>query len=302
MVDEVAQGLQLKSGGIWMDCTVGDGGHSSRILGKTAPDGQLIGLDKDEQGLRVARGILSPFEGRFELVQGSYASMLEVLNKQDSDSTGMVDGILFDLGISSRQVEETGYGLSFNKSENLDMRFDKSEYLTAMDVVNEYEYEELCRIFKDYGEERYSKRIARKIIMERPLRKTDELAVLIAGCVRADASGRHPATRVFQALRIEVNRELEDLRLGLESAMTALKPNGRMVVISYHSLEDRIVKNFMRDKAQTCNCPKAVPVCVCDLIKELHIVNKKVIKPDLNEVNNNRRSRSARMRIAEKIA
>ena len=166
MVDEVAQGLQLKSGGIWMDCTVGDGGHSSRILGKTAPDGQLIGLDKDEQGLRVARGILSPFEGRFELVQGSYASMLEVLDKQDSDRTGMVDGILFDLGISSRQVEETGYGLSFNKSENLDMRLDKSEYLTAMDVVNEYEYEELCRIFKDYGEERYSKRIERKIIME----------------------------------------------------------------------------------------------------------------------------------------
>ena len=247
MVDEVAQGLQLKSGGIWMDCTVGDGGHSSRILEKTAPEGQLIGLDKDEQGLRVARGILSPFEGRFELVQGSYASMLEVLNKQDSDSTGMVDGILFDLGISSRQVEETGYGLSFNKSENLDMRFDKSEYLTAMDVVNEYEYEELCRIFKDYGEERYSKRIASKIIMERPLRITDALAVLIAGCVRTDASGRHPATRVFQALRIEVNRELEDLRLGLESAMTALKPNGRMVVISYHSLEDRIVKNFMSD-------------------------------------------------------
>ena len=298
MVDEIVEGLQLKAGGIWVDCTVGDGGHSRTILEKTSPGGYLIGFDKDNQALRVAKQALQDIEGRVELVQGSYAGMLQPLSQA---RTGLVDGILFDLGISSRQVDESGYGLSFNRSETLDMRFDKSQDLMAMDVINEYDFEDLSRIFKEYGEERYSKRIARKIIDSRPLSTTDELADLVTTCVRKDASGRHPATRVFQALRIEVNQELEDLHAGLESALTALKVQGRMAVISYHSLEDRIVKNFMRDKSKACQCPKAIPVCVCEVLQRLRLVNRKVIKPSVKEVDRNRRSRSARLRVAEKI-
>lgn len=299
MVDEVVCGLRLNSGGTWLDCTVGDGGHSTSILKVTGPSGFLLGLDKDEQGLNVARQVLEPFQGRFKLIKSSYAEMATEANRHGIPA---VDGVLFDLGISSRQVEETGYGLSFNKSEDLDMRFDKSSELTAMDVVNEYSCDDLIRVFRDYGEERYSKRIARRIIEQRPLHTTSELASLVNDCIKAHAANRHPATRIFQALRIEVNQELEDLIRGLDAALSLLKSEGRMAVIAYHSLEDRIVKNFMRDKAKSCDCPKTVPVCICDISPQLKLINRKVIKPHINEINNNRRSRSARLRVAEKIA
>ncbi len=297
MVNEIVDGLQLRSGGNWLDGTVGDGGHSRIILEHTGPGGYLVGFDKDLQGLKTAEQVLDSYRGRFKLIQGSYANMME---KLADENVGSVSGVLLDLGISSRQVELPGYGFSFNKSEDLDMRFDKSETLTAMHVVNEYPYEILCQIFREYGEERYSKRIARRIVSDRPLRTTSDLADLVKQCIPGSVN-RNPATRVFQALRIEVNGELDDLKVGLVGALSLLEKNGRMAVISYHSLEDRIVKNFMRDNSQFCECSKNIPVCVCDLEPELRLINRKVITPSKEEIDGNRRSRSARLRIAEKI-
>jgi len=297
MMKEAMDSLNLFPGGTWVDCTVGDGGHSKQILEDTAPDGFLIGFDRDGNALDIAEQRLKNYRGRFKLIQDSYAN----INRQVSEmSTGKIDGILFDLGFSSRQIEGLGYGLSFMNTEKLDMRFDQSKGVSALDIVNEYAVDELTRVIKDYGEERAAKRIAQEIINARPLYTTKDLADVVKKCVYPKGLSRHPATKTFQALRIEVNDELGNLEDGLQKCVFLMRPRARISLITYHSLEDKIVKSFFKNRAEFCHCPKQLPICVCEDNTDLKIINKKVIKPGKEEIMMNRRSRSAKMRIAEK--
>ncbi len=327
LLRETVQYLVVQRGGVYIDCTVGEGGHSEAILQACLPGGWLLGIDQDSQALERARQRLEQVfdpqraEGlqrhgpSFTLVQGSYARLEEIAR-----SLGCLepDGILLDLGLSSFQLESEGRGFSLQRDAPLDMRFDPDttsspgakQALTAADVVNNYSFEDLVRVISSYGEEPRARAIARAIIRQRPLRTTLELAELVTGVGvgrrtrpgRGRGSGKiHPATRTFQALRIEVNSELDNLRAGLKQAMSILKPGGRLVVISYHSLEDRIVKEAFSREAKGCVCPPRVPVCICGHTPTLKVLTKRVVKPLPEEVRINPRSRSARMRVSERL-
>lgn len=300
---EAVEALQVKPGGIYVDCTLGGGGHSFLIAQRLNQDGWLIGIDQDEEALERARQRLSSLKAKLTLVHNNFRNLAAIL---DSLQVEKVDGLLYDLGVSSPQLDQQERGFSYQKDAPLDMRMDQTRPLTAYDVVNTYGEEELADIIRRYGEERFYRRIARRIVerrRERPIQTTKELADLIKQSIPAKAreTGPHPAKRTFQAIRIAVNDELGALSQSLAQAVPLLKPGGRLVVITFHSLEDRICKQFFKEQSAPCTCPPGLPQCVCGKKPTLKIVTKKPILPSPEEIEQNPRSRSAKMRVAEKI-
>jgi|AntRauTorckE6833_2_1112554.scaffolds.fasta_scaffold01342_6 16S rRNA (cytosine1402-N4)-methyltransferase len=303
LLHEVLELLHLRHGAFVIDGTVGGAGHSFHILEATAPDGHLLGLDRDTRALNAAAQRLTPFGERVTLRQANFSEMGAVLRQEGVSGC---DAVLLDLGVSSHQLDSAGRGFSFQYDAPLDMRMNQSEGITAQEVVNEYSPAELVRIFREYGEERWAKRIARRIEQVRvtsPLHTTLELAELIRGAVPKGKQPQriHPATRVFQALRIYVNDELGHLKTGLEQALKALNPGGVLAVISFHSLEDRIVKQFFRAQAQTCECPPRLPVCVCNKQAQVKILTRRGVRAREEEIQVNPRARSAILRGVEKL-
>ncbi len=292
-------GLAIHPGGTYVDCTVGAGGHAFGTLEKSAPDGRLLALDLDPQALDAARQHLVPFGERVTLIQASFANLGSVAR---AAGFVQVDGILLDLGWSSLQLADESRGFSFQTDGPLDMRYDPHLARPAADLVNKLPADDLANLLWKYGEERRSKAIARAIARNRPLRTTTELADIVARTVGRRRGRIHPATKTFQALRIAVNNELDDLRAALPQAVQLLKPTGgRLAVISFHSLEDRIVKDFIRQEEKDCICPIEQPVCGCEHRATLRRLTKKPIVPTAAEVQRNRRSRSAKLRIAERV-
>ena len=283
--------------GCYIDATVGAGGHAKGILTASQPRGRLLGIDADPLALALARERLAEFGDRATLVQGNFAQLASIASDRGFVK---VDGILFDLGLSSMQLAAPERGFSFRRDGPLDMRFDPASLTTAADLVNELEQRELVAIFRRYGQERHARPIARAIVSARPLRSTLELSTLIERVV-----GRreriHPATRTFQALRIAVNDELSVLRKALPQALELLSTGGRLAIISFHSLEDRIVKQFLAMEARDCICPPDLPACVCGHRARLTIIARQPIRPSEEEIAANPRSRSARLRVAIRI-
>ena len=299
LVPEVVEQLGVGPNGVYLDATLGEGGHALAILEASPPSGRVLGIELDPRSLDFAASRLAGFGPRFVPVSGSYVQMLALAQAHGVTS---VDGVLMDLGFSSRQVMGADYGFSFRGDQPLDMRYDPDGPTTAGQVVNTYPEKELARLIYIYGEETRSRPIARKIVQSRPVRNTAELAELIASAVGPQRGRRiHPATRTFQALRIAVNNELDNLALGLAAAAQLLAPLGKLVVISYHSLEDRVVKTFLVWESSGCVCPPEVPVCVCQHQPTLELVHRRVIRPSPREVRSNPRSRSAKMRVARRI-
>ena len=298
MVSETLTYLAVAPGGVFVDCTVGEGGHSLAILQAAMPGGQLLGIDLDPQALSTACLRLQQYGDSFTLTNGNYARLGELASTPGFPHP---DGILLDLGLSSLQLETAGRGFSIQRDEPLDMRFDPAARLSATEIVNGYPLHELAGVLARFGEEPRARSIARRIAGRRPLRSTLELADLVAEVYGGRRGKTHPATRTFQALRIAVNGELDNLKAGLEQAISILKQGGRLVVISYHSLEDRIVKETIAREARGCVCPPRVPVCTCGHTASLKVITKKVVTPSLDEVRRNPRSRSARMRVAERL-
>jgi 16S rRNA (cytosine1402-N4)-methyltransferase len=298
LLQSVLDGLQIKPDGRYVDATVGSGGHAVEILKASAPEGRLLGLDRDLAALEVAKERLAAFDERADLVHSSFGRLEEIVRERQFVP---VDGILFDLGFSSLQLADPGRGFAFMTEGPLDMRYNpQAGGPTAADLVNGLPSRELAELLRRYGEEKYARRIADAIVEARPLNTTTELARLVERTVRR--RGRiHPATRTFQALRIAVNDELAIVEIALPQAVEILAPGGRLVVISFHSLEDRIVKRFFRRASRDCVCPSDIPVCVCDHQATLRTVFRKPIRPTEDEVMANPRARSARLRIAERV-
>jgi 16S rRNA (cytosine1402-N4)-methyltransferase len=297
LLAEALDALAVKPGGRYVDCTLGRGGHAAAILER---GGDVLGLDADPEAIaaveaRLPSASLSQGSGRGTWIQAYFDGLEEV-----SAGFAPVDGVLFDLGLSSPQLEEAGRGFSFAKDGPLDMRFDPSQGAPAADIVNRASADELARIFHDYGEEPRARLMARAVEAARPLRTTRQLADVIERA--AGGRGRiHPATRIFQALRIATNRELERLAAALAQAVRILRVGGRLVVISFHSMEDRIVKTFIATEARDCICPPSAPICVCGHKASLRPVMRKPISPGSAEIARNPRARSAKLRAAERI-
>jgi 16S rRNA (cytosine1402-N4)-methyltransferase len=298
LFQEVLEYLRPESGRLYIDGTVGAGGHTAGLLRASAPDGRLLAFDRDPAAIDFSKSQLAEFDNRVVFVQASYADMAVHAPEL---GFGQVDGILLDLGFSSRQLDDAERGFSFMEDGPLDMRFDTTGGRSAADLVNDLPELALADIFRDYGEVRQNRKFARAIVHERPITTTGQLADLIV----QESGGRrgriHPATQVFQALRIAVNDELGMLERGLKAAVELLKPGGRMAVISFHSLEDRLVKNFIRDQSRDCICPPHQPICTCDVEPTLKAVTRKIVRPSDKEVAENPRSRSAKMRVAERV-
>jgi len=298
MIRETLDHLLVKPDGVYVDGTVGEGGHSAAVLGVLEPQGMVLGIDLDPRSLARADQRLGRYGGRFTAVQGNYANMVALATDR---GIAQADGVLLDLGLSSRHLETPGYGFSFQVDEPLDMRYDPASPVTAETIVNTYREEELAQVLFRYGEEPRARAIAQAVLRNRPVRTTGELVQLITRALGGRSRRRiHPATRTFQALRIAVNNELENLETGLEQAISLLAPEGRLVVISYHSLEDRIVKTALARESAGCICPPQVLVCICGHVPAVNLVNRRVIKPSPQEVEFNPRSRSARMRVAQR--
>ena len=299
LLAEAVEQLALVAGGVYLDATLGDGGHTLGILQSPVPGTRVLGIDRDPRSLARAVRRLDEFGGRFTPVRGNYADMVSLAAGQGIPS---VDGILMDLGLSSWHLQGPEYGFSFLRDEPLDMRFDPDGPLTASDIVNSYNEAELSQIIFDYGEERRARALARAIVRNRPIQSTGSLAALVARTLGGGRNRRvHPATRTFQAIRIAVNEELESLERGLAEAVSSLVHTGRLVVISYHSLEDRLVKTFLAREAAACICPPRTPICICGHQPTVALVNRRVIKSTAQEVQSNPRSRSARMRVAARL-
>lgn len=294
LLNETIEALQVQPGRKYIDCTVGEGGHAAAILEKGA---HLLGIDIDPQAIEIARKRLQPYGENAILINENF----ENLERICSDSGfHPVHGVLFDLGMSSLQLTDTSRGFSFQHDSPLNMRFSPSQDLSAATIVNTFPEDELAAIIKKYGEERKSKQIARSIVANRPIDTTLRLATVIERTV--GFRGKiHPATKTFQALRITVNQELQRLETALKQVANILFLGGRLVVISFHSLEDRLVKHYMRQESRDCICPPRTPVCVCGHKAVFKLITKKVITPSLAEVQANPRSRSARMRVAERV-
>lgn len=295
---EVLDVLAPESGGHYLDGTLGAGGHAEGILLASAPQGMLLGTDIDRAALAISRRCLAAFEDRIVVRQASFLQAPDILQEIGWES---VDGILLDLGVSSMQIDEPERGFSFMEEGPLDMRFDQEVGLSAKDLVNTSSEEALADIIWKFGEERYARRIARRIAENRPISTTHELSNLIQKAVPGYTSHIHPATRTFQALRIATNQELETLSSALPGLVKCLTPGGRIAVISFHSLEDRIVKQFFRRESKDCICPPEQPICTCDHVASLEILTKKPSRPTEKEIKANPRSSSARLRAAEKI-
>jgi 16S rRNA (cytosine1402-N4)-methyltransferase len=298
LYQEVLLWLIPKAGEAYIDATVGLGGHAVGILERSSPDGTLLAIDADPLVLRHARQRLAGYGGRVVYVQGRHVDLAQVARRHGFDR---VAGILVDLGVSSPQLDDPARGFSFQEDGPLDMRMGPDAEVTADEIVNAWPEQDVARIIREFGEERHARRVARAICARRPIRSTGELADIVARVV-----GRrqriHPATRTFQALRIAVNDELASLRSALPQAVELLAPGGRLAVIAFHSLEDRIVKRFIVRESRDCVCPPGVPECVCGHVASLRRLTKKPIRPNDEEVTLNPRSRSARMRVAERVA
>ena len=298
LIEEVIQALAVQPGGRYIDCTLGGGGHAAAILEHISPGGQLLGIDADPEAVKSASQRLSKYDNSVLLINDNFVNLKSICYKNDFVP---VHGILFDLGLSSLQLNSNERGFSFQHKAPLDMRFSPDQDITAADIVNDYPEEELARIIWIYGEETAARRIARNIVRERPIKTTLELARIVERGVGKRQRKIHPATKTFQAIRIAVNQELDHLKLALQQAMDLLGYQGRLVVISYHSLEDRVVKQFMQQESKNCICPPEVPICTCEHTASLRQINKRIIVPSPEEIKRNPRSRSARMRVAEHI-
>ncbi|MBB6673228.1 16S rRNA (cytosine(1402)-N(4))-methyltransferase RsmH [Cohnella nanjingensis] len=308
--EEAVDGLNIKEDGIYVDCTLGGAGHSEAIASRLGPRGRLIGLDQDDTALAHARERLAPYGAVVTLVKSNFRRLAEALREAGAtgeDGAPQVDGVLFDLGVSSPQLDEADRGFSYNHDAELDMRMDQSQRLSAKEIVNEWDEQELARIFRDYGEEKFARKIARQIVAARqkaPIEKTGELAELIKSAIPAAArrTGGHPAKRTFQAIRIAVNDELGAFQDALNQAIEVVRPGGRIAVITFHSLEDRICKLTFAKEVATCRCPPDFPVCVCGGGDgRLRLTPRKPILPSERELEENNRARSAKLRIAERL-
>jgi len=298
LLSEAVKALGVQPGGRYVDCTVGGGGHAAAILEHSSPGGQLLGIDADPKAIEVAKVRLAAYSESIILINENFANLEATCIKYDFFP---VHGILFDLGLSSLQLDDEGRGFSFQHDAPLDMRLSPSQEVTAADIINTYSEAELAYLIRSYGEERYSHQIARYIVKQRPIKTTLHLAYTIEQAIGQRRGRIHPATKTFQALRVAVNQELEHLETALKQAVRLLGAEGRLVVISYHSLEDRIVKQFMQREAKDCICPPGALACVCGHKASLRLINKKVITPSQVEVQLNPRSRSAKLRAAARV-
>lgn len=304
MLQEAVACLSCRPGGIYVDGTLGGAGHARAICQQIMPDGLLVGIDQDADAIANARRVLEPYLSNIRLFHGNFVHLPDFLAQLEIEA---VDGILLDLGLSQHQLEASGRGFSFNRDEPLDMRMDIRTGTSAADLVNRLEEKELSRIFVQYGEERWSKPIARAIVKARALRRirtSRQLAELVVSAVPVRVAAKqkiHPATRIFQALRIVVNKELDRLAEFMSSAVDLLSPKGRLCILSFHSLEDRMVKQKFRALAKGCDCPPDLPVCACGKQPQVRLVTKKVLRPTAEEIARNPMARSTRLRAIEKL-
>ena len=301
LYQEIIYYLQPRQGGKYIDCTLGMGGHSQGILDASSPDGMVLGLDLDPEALLIARQRLAPYGSRFIQARASYTTIEEQMQEIGWQK---VNGVLLDLGVSSLQFDTPERGFSFQMDGPLDMRFDPDNPKSAAELVNRLSEKELAELIYRNGEERKSRQIARAIVRARPIKTTRQLAELVSNVNRSARPGDriHPATRTFQALRIAVNQELESLEKILPLAVSVLLPGGRLVVVSFHSLEDRIVKQFIRRESRDCLCPPKQPVCTCGHKASIRVITPRPIRPSKEEVMRNPRSRSALLRVAERLS
>lgn len=302
LLDETIDGLDIKPDGIYVDGTLGGGGHSYEILRRLSPKGRLIGIDQDGEALKAAGERLKKFENQITLVRSNYCEIDKVLKELNVEK---VDGILLDIGVSSYQLDNLERGFSYKSDAPLDMRMDTRQELTAADVVNTYSENELFKIIKDYGEDKFAKNIAKHIVLarkEKPLETTKELSEVIKRAIpmKVQAKGGHPAKKTFQAIRIEVNQELTVLKESIDKMIDLLKPNGRICIITFHSLEDRIVKIKFRENENPCTCPPNFPVCVCGKKSKGKVITRKPIIPSEDEIEENKRAKSSKLRIFER--
>ena len=307
LLEEVLEGLCIRPDGIYIDGTLGGGGHSYEIASRLTRGGHLIGIDQDEEALAAAGERLAPFGDRVSFVHDNYENMQNAVRAffEDGITEGRINGILLDLGVSSYQLDNPERGFSYRADAPLDMRMDRSTEVSARDIVNEYSAQELTRILRDYGEERMAARIAANIVRAReeaPLETTGQLVQIIERSIpmKMREKGGNPCKRPFQAIRIACNRELEVLEDSLDTMIDLLAPGGRLCIITFHSLEDRIVKNAFRRNENPCICPPEFPVCVCGRVSKGKVVTRKPILPGKEELAENRRSASAKLRIFEK--
>ena len=302
LLREVIEGLHIRPEGIYVDGTLGGAGHSFEIVRRLSLDGRLVGIDRDEHAVEAAAERLKPFMDRVTIVRGNYLNTTDILKGL---GIGGMDGMLLDIGVSSHQFDDAERGFSYREDAPLDMRMDQRDALTAADVVNDYSEEELFRIIRDYGEDQFAKNIAKHIVkyrQQKPVGTTLELAEIIKGAIPAkmrEGKG-HPAKKTFQAIRIEVNHELDILRESIDSLIDYLNPGGRLCIITFHSLEDRIVKSAFRTAEDPCICPKDFPVCVCGRKPKGRVVTRKPVTATAEELERNNRAHSAKLRVFEK--
>lgn len=302
LLNECMEGLSIKPDGVYVDGTLGGGGHSFHILERLNEKGRLIGIDQDEDAIEAATKRLAQFEKQVTIVRDNYEHFQEILSAL---SISEVDGILLDLGVSSYQFDEADRGFSYRFDAPLDMRMDNRQDFTARDLINNYSETELYHIIRDYGEDKFAKNIAKHIVMERakkPIETTGELAEIVSHAIpmKIRVAGGHPAKRTFQAIRIALNRELDVLKDSLDGMMRSLKPGGRLCIITFHSLEDRIVKQCFKTAEDPCICPKDFPVCSCGRKSLGKVITRKAILPSESEQEENPRSKSAKLRIFER--
>ena len=298
LVEEVIEALQIQPGKRYIDCTLGSGGHAKAIMEKNFPDVQLLGIDTDMEALQTAKIRLADYSSSIILINDNFINLEAICRENDFLPA---DGILLDLGISSLQIENAERGFSFQHNGPLDMRFSPTQELTASVIINTLPEDKLHQIIRIYGEEHLSRQIARHIINNRPISSTLELSNIVEQATGGRRGKIHPATKTFMALRIATNRELKNIAAVLEQAIRCLNHKGRLVVISYHSLEDRLVKQFMKRESQACLCPPENLTCHCGHTPCLKLISKKVITPSREEMSSNPRSRSAKLRVAEHI-
>jgi len=302
LLDEVIENLQVKPDGIYVDGTLGGGGHAYHVCKKLGDNGRFIGIDQDGDAIKAASNRLAEFQDKVTIVRNNYCNMKSVL---DSLGIDKVDGILLDLGVSSYQLDTVDRGFSYRENAPLDMRMDTRNSLSAKEIVNTYSEYDLYRIIRDYGEDKFAKNIAKHIVKARevkPLETTDELTEAIKAAIPAKIrmNTGHPAKKTFQAIRIECNRELDVLRDTLEDMIGLLNNHGRLCIITFHSLEDRIVKTYFRNQEKPCTCPPSFPICVCGKKSTGISVTKKPILPSDEELKENKRSKSSKLRVFEK--
>ena len=302
LLQETIKNLKIKPEGIYVDGTIGGAGHAEEVCKRLSGSGRLIGIDQDADAIEAARSRLIQYKDRVTILRGNYCNLTEMLEQEGIQS---VDGILLDLGVSSHQLDDAERGFTYREDVPLDMRMDRRQALSAREVVNDYDERELYRIIRDYGEERYAQNIARHICrsrQEQPIVTTGQLTEIIRASIpaKARAAGGHPAKRTFQAIRIEVNRELEVLQDSLEGMIDFLNDRGRICVITFHSLEDRIVKNIFRKAENPCTCPPDFPVCVYGKKPKGIVVTRKPVVPSEEEMKTNTRSKSSKLRVFER--